>query len=161
MSTLDKLRSFAEAREPDDAVIRGGLTYGDARKLIVMIRKVVRMRDGAEAQLRQQTRTGNLGAPRFDECWHCKTPLMPGPRPRCDFCPDECTEANCKAPGCVDRDGACALHLFGLLGADGALQAVVEVDGRVGVVHISRETWASFEEQARALFEIASKEVLR
>lgn len=38
MSALGKLRSFAEAREADDAPIRDGLTYGDARELVgVMI----------------------------------------------------------------------------------------------------------------------------
>ena len=34
MSAIDKLKSFAETREPGKAVIRDGLTYGDARDLV-------------------------------------------------------------------------------------------------------------------------------
>lgn len=34
MSAIDILRSFADAREPDDAVIRNGITYGVARQLV-------------------------------------------------------------------------------------------------------------------------------
>jgi len=36
VGSFDKLRSFAESRESSAAVIRGGLTYGDARELLAM-----------------------------------------------------------------------------------------------------------------------------
>lgn len=34
MSVIDKLRSFAETRCDDEELIRGGLTYGDAREVL-------------------------------------------------------------------------------------------------------------------------------
>lgn len=45
MTAIDKVRSFAESREPDVAVIRDGITYGDARELL---HEIDRMRALAE-----------------------------------------------------------------------------------------------------------------
>lgn len=42
MTAIGKVRSFAESREPDVAVIRDGITYGDARELL---QEIDRMRD--------------------------------------------------------------------------------------------------------------------
>lgn len=45
MSAEDIIRSFAESREPDDAVIRDGITYGVARQLRARIEELEKDRD--------------------------------------------------------------------------------------------------------------------
>jgi len=39
-SALDKIRSFAEAREADHVVVRDGLTYGDCRAITTLVQTI-------------------------------------------------------------------------------------------------------------------------
>ena len=60
MSSIDRLRSFAESRScPDHAIIQAGLTYGDARMLFTGIEcmkaelaEAEQQRDAARLELR-------------------------------------------------------------------------------------------------------------
>jgi hypothetical protein len=51
MSTLEKLLELDSSQETDDTPIEGELTYGNVRRVIELLRRVVRDRDRAEAKL--------------------------------------------------------------------------------------------------------------
>jgi hypothetical protein len=42
VGSLGKVRSFAQAREPDVAVVRSGLTYGDCRAILTLVETLER-----------------------------------------------------------------------------------------------------------------------
>lgn len=53
MSTLEQLLELASSPEPDELPIQNELTYGDIRRVIELLRRVVRARDIAEQKLAQ------------------------------------------------------------------------------------------------------------
>lgn len=73
MSAIDKVRSFAESREPDVAVIRDGITYGDAR---VLLEEVGRLRAAlTDAEERASQNRLSAEADVLDRCVHCGVEL--------------------------------------------------------------------------------------